>query len=94
MLLGLAHFRAVDGARKAVSGLDITVRWQLPLTKDSFAETTVTTGENGEAIVAIPPSHMPQLPIEAEYKAGTAFGKVRVGGNSHTPITQIMVHAA
>ena len=93
MLLGLAHFRAVDAARKPVSGVGITVRWTLPLTTNE-TEMTVTTGENGEAILAVVPSQMPQVPIDAEFKAGTVSGRVKVGGNSHTPITQITVNAA
>ena len=93
MLLGLAHFRVVDGARKPVAGLPITVRWTLPLSK-SEAETTVTSDENGDAIVAIPPAQMPQLPIEATYTAGPASGRVKVGGNGATPLTEIMVSAA
>lgn len=93
MLLGLAHFRVVDAARKPLAGIPVTVRWTLPLSKNE-AETTVETGENGDAIIAVPPAQMPQLPVDAEYKAGSTTGKVKVGGNSHTPVTQIVVHAA
>jgi hypothetical protein len=93
MLLGLAHFRAVDAARKPVPNASITVRWMLPFSKN-FSETTVTTDENGVAIVAIPPAQMPQLPIEADYRVGATTGRVTVGGNNATPITEITVNAA
>ena len=93
MLLGLAHFRAVDAARKPVANATITVRWTLPFGKNC-AETTVTTDENGMAIVSIPPAQMPQLPIEADYRAGATTGKVVVGGNNATPVTEITVNAS
>ncbi len=94
MLLGLAHFRAVDAARKPVANAAITVRWTLPFTKNQQAETTVTTDEKGEAIVSIPPAQMPQFPIEADYRVGATTGRVTVGGNNATPLTEIVVNAA
>ncbi len=93
MQLGLAHFRAFDAARKPAAHVAITVRWMLPFTKN-YAETTVTTDENGVAIVAIPASQMPQLPIEADYRVGATTGHVMVGGNNATPVTEITVNAA
>lgn len=100
MLLGLAHFRAVDATRKDKDGnpvpaanVAITVRWTLPLSKNK-TETTVTTDKDGLAIVAIHPAQMPQLPCEADYRVGATTGRVIVGGNSATPLTEIVVNAA
>ena len=93
MQLGLAHFRAVDAARKPAANVAITVRWTLPFSKNC-AETTVVTDENGVAIVAIPASQMPQLPIEADYRTGATTGKLVVGGNNATQVTEITVNAA
>ncbi len=93
MQLGLAHFRAVDAARKPVANATITVRWTLPFSKN-HAEATVVTDEKGEAIVAIQASQMPQLPIEADYRVGATTGRVVVGGNNATPVTEITVNAA
>ena len=93
MQLGLAHFRALDAARKPAAHVSITVRWTLPFSKN-FAEATVTTDENGVAIVAVPASQMPQLPIEADYRVGATTGHVTVGGNNATPVTEIVVNVA
>ncbi len=93
MLLGLAHFRAVDSARKPVAHAAITVRWMLPFTRN-HAEVTVTTDEHGIAIVAVPPQQMPQLPIEADYRVGATTGRFIAGGNNATQITEITVNAA
>ncbi len=93
MLLGLAHFRAFDTARKPAANVAITLRWMLPFTKN-HAEATVTTNENGVAIFAVPAQQLPQMPIEADYKVGATTGRVTVGGNNATPITEITVNAA
>lgn len=93
MLLGLAHFRAVDAARKPVANAVIVVRWILPFTKN-HVEAAVTTDEKGMAIVAIPPAQMPQVPIEADYRVGATSGRVMVGGNNATQVTEIVVNAA
>ncbi len=93
MQLGLAHFRAVDAARKPVANAAITVRWTLPFSKN-HAEITVVTDENGVAIASIPASQMPQLPIEADYRVGATTGRLFVGGNNATPVTEITVNAA
>ncbi len=93
MLLGLAHFRAFDAARKPVANVAITVTWTLPFSTNQ-ADITVTTDENGVAIASIPASQMPQLPIKADYRVGATTGRLTVGGNNATPVTEITVNAA